>query len=133
MYQHGPKLYFPKDITETEITEIFEKLKNVFGDNIRTYESVMSNDDHFFDINGNGYKSFRINKGDSSEKYTLSKSYIQKKPNVKFPRYGTKWTCLKAFNNAPPWTYDEVNAVLGILGEYGVLSSTYKLKPIKNT
>jgi len=115
-------MYFERDITHEELTDIFDKIEKELGKNIVRHYSVLNGDDHFFDIKceNNGYKSFRINKG-------IKKTKTVRKKGVRMPREGCATTVLKAFEYAPSWRRKEVDIVIKVLQDYGVISSGYTI------
>lgn len=121
-YCFGPRMYFERDITREELTEIFEKIEKELGKTIYRHYSVLTGDDHFFDIkceNVYQYKSFRI--------HGFKKTKPERKKGVRMPREGCSTTCLKAFDNAPSWKRNEVDIVINILQDYGVTCGGYKI------
>jgi len=121
-YCHGPRVYFERDITTEELTEIFDKIEKELGKSIVRHYSVLNGDDHFFDIvcEGAEYKSFRIHKG-------FKKTTPERKKGIRMPREGCSMTVLKAFDKAPCWKRKEVDIVINILKQYGMTSSSYKI------
>ena len=126
-YRADKSIYFSRDISHDEITEMFNRIERDLNQPIiRYYDDI----DRFFDIDlgpGQGYKSFRIHKGYSDFRHgnqiakPFKKSYYPLRRGVRKPRYGLCCVFLKAFYNAPPWTNEDLMVVYNIFNDYGII------------
>ena len=118
----GKSLYFSRDISSDEITEIFDRIERDLGHPIiRRYPDV----DHFFDIQkGYGYNSVRIQPNYRTSPVTkpFHESPIIRKRRVRKPRSGLCNVMVKIINNDPPLTTEELAVVYNILSDYGVIN-----------
>ena len=118
------ELYFTRDISQEELTEIFDRVEHDLNQPIRRYHD---DSDHFFDILVDiGYKSFRVHPeqtGTREREHAMPfrASPVKRNRGVRKPRKGLCRVILKAFSHAPPWTTEEVAVVYNILSDYGVI------------
>ena len=123
-YRPHKSLYFTRDISHEEIVEILDRIERDLNQPIRRH---YDDSDHFFDILvDTGYKSFRVHSsqtGPQGNKHVIPfrASPVKRNRGVRKPRTGLCGVWLKAFNNAPPWTNQEVLVVYNIFNDYGII------------